>query len=449
MPAGERLPSSRELVRRYHASPVTVSRAVARLVAEGVVTTRPGDGTFVAQPKTRARRTGADLSWQTTALGDRVIDAAALRSYLEPVEPGTISLAGGYPHASLLPAREMSTALQRAARRPDAWTRPPLFGLPALQSWFSEEIGGAVGPEEVLITNGGQSAMSLAIRALVAPGSPLLVESPTYPGALAAARAAGARPVPVPVDADGIRTDLLQETFETTRAHALYLQPLFHNPTGSVLLASRRDEVLRIAASAGAFVIEDDYAHYLGHEDRTPRPLIAEDISGHVMYVTSLTKAAAPSLRLGALVGRGPAAERVRALHVVDQFFVPRFLQEAALELVTSPAWQRHLRSLRQVLQTRRQVLQAALARLAPELVVEQVPRGGMHLWAHLRKTVDEQDLAEACRRQGVLVSAGSPYFAAEPPGAYLRLSFSAVADAGDLEVASQRIAAALRGMAR
>ncbi len=441
---GERLPSTRELVRRHHASPVTVSRAVARLVAEGVVTTRPGDGTYVARPALAPRRTGADVSWQTTALGDRVIDAAALRVYLEPVPSGTISMAGGYLHASLLPVRDMSAALQRASRRPDAWTRPPLSGLPALQSWFAAEIGPSVGADEVLITSGGQSAMSVAIRALVPPGAPLLVESPTYPGALAAARAAGVRPVPVPVDEGGIRPDLLEETFALTRARCVYVQPLFQNPTGAVLDAGRRQEVLRVAARAGAFVIEDDFARYLAHEGDPPRPLILDDDEGRVMYMTSLTKAAAPSMRIGALVARGPAAERVRALHIVDAFFVPRFLQEAAVEFVTGPAWHRHLRSLQLLLRRRRQALVGALARFAPDIDIEQVPRGGMHVWGRLPDDVDERRLAEACRRQGVLVSAGGPYFAAEAPSGYLRLSFAGAANSDDLEVAAQRIAGAL-----
>jgi DNA-binding transcriptional MocR family regulator len=440
---GERLPSTRELVRRHHASPVTVSRAIGRLVAEGVVTTRPGDGTYVARPPEGPRR-GGDLSWQTTALGDRLIDAAALRVYLEPVPPGTISMAGGYLHPSLLPVRDMSAALQRASRRPDAWTRPALSGLPALQSWFAAEIGPAVGADEVLVTGGGQSAMSLAIRALVAPGAPLLVESPTYPGALAAARAAGVRPVPVPVDEGGVRPDLLEETFALTRARCVYLQPLFQNPTGTVLDAARHHEVLRVAARAGAFVIEDDFARHLSHDGDAPRPLIVDDDEGRVVYVTSLTKSAAPSMRIGALVARGPVAERVRALHIVDAFFVPRFLQDAAVELVTAPAWHRHLRSLQQLLRQRRQTLVSALAALVPDVRIDHVPRGGMHLWARLPDGVDERRLAEACRQRGVLVSPGQPYFAAEPPSGHLRLSFAGVAGTVDLDDAAQRIADAL-----
>ncbi|KIF04602.1 GntR family transcriptional regulator, partial [Streptomyces sp. RSD-27] len=158
------------------------------------------------------------------------------------------------------------------------------------------------------------------LRALAPPGAPVLVESPTYPGLLSIARASGCRPVPVPVDADGVRPELLAAAFEATGARVFVCQPLFQNPTGAVLSAERRPEVLRIARAAGAFVVEDDYARNLAHEDAGPLPatLAAEDADGIVVHVRSLTKATSPSLRVGALAARGPVLDRLRAIQVVD-----------------------------------------------------------------------------------------------------------------------------------
>jgi len=442
---GERLAASRDLVRRHRASPVTVSRAIALLVAEGLVTTRPGAGTYVADRIPLPGGREADLSWQTVVLGDRVIDASALQVYLEPIPVGTISLAGGYAHPSLLPTRPLSAALSRAIRRADAWERPPLAGVQALRTWFAESIPGDITAEDIVITSGGQSALSVALRAIVGQGAPVLVEAPTYPGVLAAARAAGVRPMPVPTDTYGIRPDLLAETFGLTGARVVYVQPTFHNPTGTVLRAARRSELLDVAARAGAFVIEDDYARHLAHEGPAPPPLIADDEDGRVIYIASLTKAASPSLRVGALVARGPVAERLRALRIVDDFFVARFMQEAAVELVTSSSWQRHLASLSAALRRRKQTMLAALAADLPDLRVPNVPRGGMHVWAQLPDGVDESALAAACRQSGVLVSVGRPYFAAEPPGAFLRLSFSAAPHLDDIHVAVERLAAILK----
>ncbi|MGW3394811.1 aminotransferase-like domain-containing protein [Streptomyces hydrogenans] len=439
---GGKLPSSRALVERYRVSPVTVTRALAQLAAEGLVVTRPGAGAYRAEIPAPAA-TG-DTSWQELALSadaaaelvPRAVDASGVLVTLAAPPPGVVEFNGGYLHPSLQPERALSAALARAGRRPGAWGRPPTDGLTELREWFAREIGGGVTGAEVLITAGGQSALTTALRALAAPGTPVLVESPTYPGMLAVARAAGLRPVPVPTDADGIRPDLLEAAFRATGARVLVCQPLFQNPTGALLPPDRRREVVRIARAAGAFVVEDDFARRLVHEDAgpLPAPLAADDPDGVVVHVCSLTKITSASLRVGALAARGPVLERLRAIQVVDSFFVPRPLQEAALELVGAPAWSRHLRTVSQELRARRDTLAAAVALRLPELALPQLPSGGHHLWLRLPDTLPEPALLAAALRAGVAVAPGRPYFCAEPPAGHIRLSFAGVA--GPTEIA-------------
>jgi DNA-binding transcriptional MocR family regulator len=284
---------------------------------------------FVAHARRRAGpgpADPADYSWQTVALAERAVDTEGLSPLADPphADDGVISLASGYLHSSLMPLAALRSALARAARLPDTWERPPAAGLHALRSWFAEQAGAGVGAQDVLVTSGAQGALSAAFRALVPVGAPLLVESPTYPGALAAARAAGIRPVPVPTDRDGVIPGHLAEAFARTGAQALFCQPAYHNPTGAVLATSRRPAVLAAAAAAGAFVIEDDFARWLSHRQRPPAPLLADDADGHVVYLTSLTKVASPSLRVGAVIARGPVARRLHALRAVDDLFVSR-----------------------------------------------------------------------------------------------------------------------------
>ncbi len=456
---GEKLPSSRALVTRHQVSPVTVSRAIAALAAEGLVTSRPGAGVFKAAAR---RHTGAlgDVSWQEVALsadpphaaidaGPRGTDAAGVLATLTAPPPEVIDLNGGYLHAALQPERALAAALARAGRRPGTWSRPPVEGLAELRDWFARDIGGPAGPldaSDVLITAGGQGALTTALRALAAPGSAVLVESPTYPGMLAVARAAGLRPVPVPVDADGVRTDLLAEAFAATRARVFVCQPLFHNPTGAVLSAQRRPDVLAVARASGAFVVEDDFARRLAHADAPalPLPLAADDPDGVVVHVRSLTKAASPSLRIGALTARGPALERLRAIQVVDSFFVPRPLQETALELVGSPAWTRHLRVLSAALRERRTALLTALGSALPTLLPQQPPRGGYHLWLRLPDGTDEHAVTATALRHGVAVTAGGPYFTAEAPAPHLRLSYVSASGTAQLEEGVGRLHRAL-----
>lgn len=437
-------------MQRFGVSPVTVSRALAALAAEGLVVTRPGAGTYRAADAVPAPA-AVDTSWQQVALtaedahgepGSRVVDASGVLATLAPPPPGVIAFNAGYLHPGLQPEQALGAALARAARRPGAWERPPVEGLTALRTWFGREAG--VGPAQVLITAGGQAALTTALRALTPPGSAVLFEAPTYPGALAVARAAGLRPVPVPVDADGVRPELLAEAFEASGARVFFCQPLFQNPSGAVLAAGRRRQVLDIARVAGAFVIEDDFARRLGHGAALPPPLVTDDPYGVVVHVASLTKPTSPSLRVGALIARGPVMERLRAIQVVDSFFVPRPLQEATLELVGAPAWPRHLRAVAAGLRERRDAMLAALRHRLPALVPDRIPAGGYHLWLRLPDGADENALTAAALRAGVAVAAGRAYFAAESPAPFIRVGFADTGGPEEVAEGVRRLALAL-----
>ncbi|WP_285760072.1 PLP-dependent aminotransferase family protein [Nocardiopsis ansamitocini] len=453
---GEKLPSSRALVERFGVSPVTVSRALAVLAAQGLVRTRPGSGAFRAPVEPRTPNP-PDTSWQEVSLsaeqaataaehGERTVDASSVLATLAVPAPDVIAMNSGYLYSGLQPERELASALARAGRRPNAWTSPPIEGVEELRAWFARQIGGAVRAADVLITAGGQSALTTALRALTAPGAPVLVESPTYPGMLAVARACGARPVPVPVGVDGLRTDLLEKAFRATGARLLVCQPLFHNPTGTVLSQKGRAEVLHIARSAGAFVLEDDFARHLAHADAAPvpAPLAADDPDGTVVHVRSLTKATSPSLRVAALTARGPVMERLRAIQVVENFFVPRPLQEAAAELVAAPGWGRHLRTVARGLHERRRAMVAALAAEVPELSLARVPVGGLHLWLRLPEGTDDTGLVAAALRAGVAIAPGRFYFPAEAPAPHVRLSFAATAGTTEIAEGVRRLRSAL-----
>jgi len=196
--------------------------------------------------------------------------------------------------------------------------------------------------------------------------------------------------------------------------------------------------------AAGAFVVEDDWARDLAIDGDPPPPLAAADPDGHVVYVRSLTKSAAPGLRIAAVGARGAAGARLRAVRLVDDLFVSGPLQEAALELVSSPAWRRHLRRLRVALRERRDALAAALARHLPELPAPPLPPGGLHLWLGLPDGTDDVGLATAAAARDVVVFPGRPWFPAEPPAPFLRLTFAA-APPDLLDEGARRLAAAVR----
>ena len=426
-PPGERLPSTRTLVARHRVSPVTVQRALRDLSLEGLVEARPGVGTFV-----RVRRTPrpADYGWQTAALRSPRSRLRAVPTAMRTVPNDVVALHSGYPDRELLPERLVRSALTRAARGDTALARPPIAGLPELQSWFAAELGstpGAVAAPsagDVVVLPGSQSGLSSVFRALVAPGQPVVTESPTYWGALTAAAQAGVRVVPVPSGPDGPDPAELDRAFGETGSRLFYAQPTYANPTGAQWSAERALEVLDVVRTHGAFLVEDDWAHDFGISTR-PRPLAARDDAGHVVYLRSLTKSVSPALRIAAVIARGPARERILADRAAEAMYVSGLLQAAALDVVTQPAWQTHLRGMREQLRARRDLLLEGLRAHAPQVHVAAVPPGGLNLWARLPEGTDADRLAQECERAGVLVAPGGEWFPAEPAAPFLRLNYS------------------------
>ncbi|GIF03408.1 transcriptional regulator [Actinoplanes siamensis] len=441
-PAGTRLPSVRQLTARHSASPVTVAAAIRALAAEGLVEARPGRGTFVARQP--AAPPPGDLSWQTVALGPGRFGETEMQALLALPPAGAIPLSGGYLDADLQPTGALGAALARVARQPAAWRRGPAEGREDLRDWFARELRTGLRARDLVICPGGQAALSSAFRALATPGDTLLVESPTYLGALAAAHAGGLRVVPVPADRDGVLPDQLAAAFARTGARLFYCQPLHANPSGASLAAHRRDAVMAAVREHGAFLIEDDYARDLVIDGDAPPPLAAGDPEGHVVYLRSLTKSAAPELRIAAIGARGPAGARLRSARLLDDFFVAGPLQQAALEFVTGPGWGRHLRTLRSSLRVRREALLCALRRHLPGLVPARIPRGGLHLWVRLPDGADDTRVAARAAAEGVIVFPGRPWFAAEPPAPHLRLTYAAAAP-DQMDEAVRRLARALR----
>lgn len=427
-PPGAQLPSTRALAARHQAGPVTVQKALRALTAQGLVEARPGVGTFVRA--VRAPRP-ADYGWQTAAMGATPAPPTALPVALRTAPNDVVAFHSGFPDRELLPERLVRSALARAARTDAALSRPPAAGLPELQAWFAGELRAAtpadVAPptsRDVVVLPGSQSGLSAVFRALVGRDRPVLMESPTYWGAIQAATRAGVRIVPVPSGGEGPDPEELSRAFASSGARLLYAQPSYANPTGARWTPDRARQVLEVVRAHGAFLVEDDWAHDFGITS-TPSPVAAMDDTGHVLYLRSLTKSISPALRVAAVVARGAARDRLLADRAAESMYVSGLLQAAALDVVTQPAWERHLRGLRQQLRARRDLLVGALAEHAPQVHVEQVPAGGLHLWARLPDDTDLTRVVAGCEAAGVVVAPGTEWFPAEPTAPFLRLSFA------------------------
>ena len=438
--AGDRLPSSRELVERHRVSPITVSRAIALLAQDGVVESRPGSGTYVSELSAPAA--AVDHSWQTVALADRSVDISGVMQLSDSVEEGVLPLGAGYLHSSLQPTRALAAAFGHAARLPEVWDRPPAAGLRGLRAWFAASAAPGIDAHDVIITPGGQGAISAAFRALVPCGAPLLVESPTYQGAIAIARMAGIRHVPVPTDAEGIIPDLLAEAFSRTGAQALYIQPTYQNPTGAVLSPSRRSAVL--GRRFGRWGIRDRgrlrpmaVVRASGTAAAPPRRSGGPGRLHHLAHEGRFAEPANRSVDSSRPGRRSTPIDTHRGRHVRapdDSRGCARARERKRLE--SPPARPRPMRSLK-----RSHALASAVtaADAGQPARVDSTGRQCTCGWPS-RRTSTTLEVALAARRNGVAVMPGRSFFSAEEAGSHLRLTFTGVPSEADLEEGVRRL---------
>ncbi|GAB04187.1 putative GntR family transcriptional regulator [Gordonia amarae NBRC 15530] len=429
---------------------MTVQKALHTLAGMGLVEARPGAGTYVRRRPNRPKQ--PDFSWQTLTLGAPAERIPTLSTPLRDIPADAIGLHSGYPARELLPERAVRAALVRASRSEAALRRAPATGLPDLQTWFAAELSETAGPDvtavtgrDVIVVPGSQSGVCAILRSLAGRGQPVVMESPTYWGATAAAAQAGSTTVPIPSRPGGPDPDDLARALDASGASVFYAQPNFANPTGVQWSAEVRERVLQVLRTRNAFMIEDDWAHDFGI-DGPALPLASTDDSGAVIYVRSLTKSVSPALRVAAIIARGPVRERIAAYHSADAMYVSPILQAAVLDVVLSPAWRTHRRYLTDALRIRRDLLLDCLRDHAPDLTVDTPPPGGLNVWARLPHTVDAGVLVRECERRGVIIAAGDEWFPAEPSGPFVRLNFAAP-DPAQVPGATQIIGAAIRGL--
>jgi GntR family transcriptional regulator / MocR family aminotransferase len=402
--AGDRLPTSRALAVELGIARSTIVTVYARLVGEGYAEGRIGDGTFVA---------GHHKPTARPATASRSRHAARIARPAPRGEPSLVAPEGGWradlrtgrPDPSLFPTTEWRRCVTASLGRP-----PPGYGhyagLPelrqAIAAWIARSRGVQAVADDVLITAGAQGAFDLCARTLLGQGDVVAVEDPGYEPARRAFAHHGASLAAVPVDESGMRVDHIPR-----HARCIVVTPSHQAPSGAVLSAARRRQLLDLANANDAVVIEDDYDTEYRYVDRPLEPLHRLDARGRVVYVGSFSKTLSPSLRLGFLVA--PSAiidELTRARHVIDTQ-PPHLTQAALAAFIGTGAYERHLRRCHRVYRTRREHVIALLDRLVDDRVIDAFDRcnAGLHTTVQLRPDTDTEQIAEQLRTGGIAVT--------------------------------------------
>jgi 2-aminoadipate transaminase len=289
--------------------------------------------------------------------------------------------------------------------------------------------------DRMLITTGSQQGLDLLARVLIDPGDVVLMELPSYTGAISAFRAAGADLIGVRQDADGVDLDHLDATAAQLRRDgrtikALYLVPNFQNPTGLMIALAKRRALLEWASRSDLLIVEDDPYRDLYFEDVTTeaetRPLAADDGDGRVLYLSSFSKTLAPGLRLGWVHGPAEIVSKLELAKQADDLCSGVFDQRLVHEACKRGLLTTHVPGLRAYYQRKRDVMSRALERALGGRLSWTPPRGGFFLWAALGSGVTGDQLLPLSRARGVIYVAGSAFFVDGTGQEYIRLSFSA-----------------------
>jgi 2-aminoadipate transaminase len=374
------------------------------------------------------------------------VKSSTIRELLKITQrPEIISFAGGLPASDVFPSQRFREACDRVLQQQPhlALQYGATEGYEPLREMIARHVGRygiKVKTENVLITSGSQQALDLIGKLLINPGDLVLVEAPTYLGALQAFDVYGAEYVSVRSDEDGLCSELLEAPLRSGPKF-MYVLPNFQNPGGTTLSEGRRHQLVLLADKFGIPIIEDDPYGQLRYEGEHLTPLVVLDREnlrrdtgysiGNVIYLSTFSKTLAPGLRLGWIVAPLEVIAKLVQLKQGADLHTSTFGQMVAYEVARDNFLDEHVKLIRRVYRERRDAMLEALTEQFPPEITWTRPKGGLFLWMTLAPGMDAQRLFEAALRENVAFVPGESFYAPnghrENAHRQLRLNFSAV----------------------
>lgn len=422
-PPGARLPAERQLAEQRGVHRSTAAAAYAELGARGLVEPRRGSGTFVT-----GDLWGVAPDWTRSLNGSafRPTEPLLRRVHEARMRPDIVDFSQAdpgienYPHALLREASE-------AAMGKTGWGYAPIAGVPALREaiarYAQARCSVPVAPESVLVTAGAQQALYLMARAVLRPGDAIAIEQPSYYYSLSLFQSSGIRLFPVQTDGEGILPDALDAVIRRHRPAMVWLNPTYHNPTSASMSLERRAAALELCRRWNTPVVEDDAFSDLRVAGAPPAapPLKSLDPQ-RVVYVGTLSKIAAPGLRIGWLIAPDPLLRRLSDAKGQMDLGAPRLTQAVAAELLDHPGWPDHVAAVQKRLRVRRDQFIRLLEPGAGRGLSWRVPEGGLYLWVRTPGPGDDRIRLDAAVQRGILYSPGRIYGAGD---GFARLNYT------------------------
>jgi DNA-binding transcriptional MocR family regulator len=427
---GDQLPSIRSLAETTKVNKLTVIEAYSVLEADGLVHARQGSGYFVSSPPIAySQSTNHFAPPQNVILAEQQGNSF-FNNYVTSVSArhnaDMIDLSLGVPVDSGL------EDLQRIARRAMNQVGSTLFNydLPQGQLTLRQQVarmliqrGLEVTPDNLIITNGSKQGLSLALHYYVQPGDWVIVENPTYHGALEILYGLKARIIGIPMTAEGMNLELLEQYLHTHHPKLIYSISTLHNPTGVTTSQSHRALLLQLAQRYGCPILEDNAYEGLNFEP-VPAPIKALDQQDVVTYLGTFSKTLMPGIRVGYMVVTGKHYQPLVECKLLHDYHVSTVSQAIVSEYLASGHYRRRIAHLLSKHQQSRNTMLSALKRYFPPEASWTVPNGGVFLWVQLPSNVSVSEVCQAALSENVLVADGKWFFPDRQGYNAMRLSF-------------------------
>lgn len=423
------MPPERSLAERLSVNRSTVVHAYRDLAADGLIEQRVGSGSRVAALGGGGRpdRTSG-VPWWVTLPPWRVGQFPAVLGELAASEHGgLIAFVQGVPPAEPSPLADLSRSFARVGGDVNyVLTYGDSEGYAPLREAIAVRMRGRgcpVDPRDVLMLTGSTQGITLVAQSLAEPGDEIVVEAPTYPGALQIFQIAGLRAISVPVDEDGMRVDHVEAILRTRRPRFIYTMPSIHNPTGATMNDDRRTRLVTLARRYGVPIVEDDPYGELA--DSPVPPLLARDAE-YVLYLSSFSKTIAPSLRLGWLVAPRTIYERLLLRKQSYDMASSMYIQAGVRDYLET-GYDAHIDALREELLQRRAIAREAIERWWPPTM--RVANGdGYYLWGTAPRELRARVLLASAERAGASFLFGEAFFAQSGGDHNFRVALTPVA---------------------
>ncbi|WZL71604.1 PLP-dependent aminotransferase family protein [Clostridiaceae bacterium 35-E11] len=441
--SNDKLPPIRQLANQLGVNNSTIVNAYALLEKEGFVYKKIGSGTFVSP---QHREPIKDTILQKHPLDEdlRLMDRGQIQ-----IKENMISFASATPTSDLFPVEDFKVLFNEVLDRDkgDAFSYQESQGYYPLRESlvnYLKEYHIQTNPQNVQIISGAQQGIDVISKAFVNYRDTIIVESPTYTGAIGTFKSRGAKIVTAPILQDGIDLEALEENIQTHKPKLIYLMPNFQNPTGYSYSREKKQKIIDIANKYNVLIVEDDYLSDLSFYSEDNTTLKSLDQNDSIIYIKSFSKIFMPGLRLGFLVIPQKIYHQILAAKHTSDISTSGLNQRVFDLYLRKGIWKKHIKYMEHIYKERFDVMQSCLHKYMKNKGISYIlPQGGLNFWFALPKGYSSNQLYTEAAKNNILILPGSIFFTPQNESRFFRLSIAAVYPR-DIETGIKKLAAVI-----